>query len=365
MRESGNNLTYKKDFYEALLENMGYGVFTLDRKGRIFFVNSAACHILGHDAQSLIGKTFHEIVSVTDAKGEKVPEDQIPYMAALRGMHSVDAIIFFIRKDRARFPVFLRTNLLEVKGKVRGTVNTFRDITSETKQNEIRGALTSVISHQLRTPLTTLRWFLEPLLSGEIGTFSPKQQKFLSTFSQATERIIKLVDTLINAARVEAGEVRVNTKTVDLAAFTKSIWDELRVFAQEESQQLSLVCPDRLPKIFTDPDLLHEVLSNILHNAIRYTPKDGKIFFSVEIRSPDVLFIIKDTGYGIPKKEQHRIFEKMFRASNVVSKISQGTGLGLYIAKFFTELLNGKIWFESKENKGTTFFISIPFSEAK
>lgn len=221
----------------------------------------------------------------------------------------------------------------------------------------------AIAAHQLRTPLTTLRWFLGPLLAGEFGELNEEQKKFLSAFSRSTERMIDLVDTILNASRIEKGEIKIKPEPTDICVFAEKIYAEILPLCQEKSQILNFTCGKDIPVVSLDQRLLHEVLSNLLHNAVRYTPEGGIIAFLVE-RNPDALVCtVEDTGFGIPKEEQGKVFERMFRASNVASRYPDGTGLGLYVARFFTELLGGEIKFESEENKGTTFYVTLPITK--
>lgn len=221
--------------------------------------------------------------------------------------------------------------------------------------------LIAIISHQLRTPLTTMRWFLDPLISGDEGAFTSKQREFLVTFSRAAENMISLLDNILNVWKIGSGELKSHPEIVDPAAITKTLCEETRPLLSE-SQKFQCLCEPDAPAVVADPHMLHEVLYNLLVNAVRYTPSGGQISLSLKLKhSPDAVeFAVQDSGVGIPKNEQHLIFQKMFRASNVSKMFPSGTGLGLYLAKVLTDRIGGKIWFESEIDKGSTFYVSLP-----
>lgn len=219
--------------------------------------------------------------------------------------------------------------------------------------------LLRIIAHQLRTPLTTMRWFLDPLLADKAGKFTMEQLEFFATISQSTERMIHLLDTVLNVGRTEDGQFKVYPEIIDIRIFLEKLYKAAEPLKEQE-QKFSVSSDQKIGYTYIDRHLLYEVLFNLLTNAFRYTPKNGDITLSAHKKDAEIIFSVKDTGYGIPEDEQKQIFQKMFRASNATEKFPQGTGLGLYVAKLFTERLNGSIWFESEKDKGTEFFVSIP-----
>ena len=176
--------------------------------------------------------------------------------------------------------------------------------------------------------------------------------------------MIELIDVLLNASRIEAGRVKVVPKEIDAKEMMCNIVEEQKFDIKKKKHKISFVCNDVLPgvspKVFVDPNLARMVFQNIISNAVKYTPDNGKVILSIDKKDGGVLFEISDTGIGIPKEQQQRVFEKLFRANNAFSHDPDGNGLGLYVAKATVENLGGKIWFESEENKGTKFFVLLP-----
>lgn len=172
----------------------------------------------------------------------------------------------------------------------------------------------------------------------------------------------ELVGTLLNITRIEAGNIRVDPKLVQVENIVTEILDELKPEADSKRIKLNLVIKTELERIKTDKLLVHEVFSNVISNAIKYTPPGGKILVTITDRFNDIVVSVKDNGYGIPVEDQRFIFIKFFRSSDAMKHDVSGTGLGLYLTKILVDNLGGEIWFKSLKNKGTTFFVSLPRS---
>ncbi len=223
----------------------------------------------------------------------------------------------------------------------------------------------SLASHQLRTPLTSIKWYSEMLLKEKAGELTPKQKKYVEEVYQGNERMIDLVRNLLNVSRIEMGTLAVNPKPTDIGELLKEVIKEQAPFVQEKKHEVVVEIPEELPKISTDPELVRMVFQNIFGNAVEYTPAKGKITCTAEKKDNEIVIGIKDTGIGIPEKQQNQIFQKLFRGDNAVREYSEGTGLELYITKEMVDALSGKIWFKSKEGEGTTFWVALPFKGIK
>lgn len=172
--------------------------------------------------------------------------------------------------------------------------------------------------------------------------------------------MIDLVNSLLNVSRMELGTFSVEPKPTDVVRIANDAVEEQQPGIKGHKLVLKVNYALGLPKINTDPKLLYMVFQNLLSNAVKYTQKKGRIEFSIKKENDQILISIADTGLGIPKEQQDKIFTKLFRADNVREKDTEGTGLGLYIVKSIIEHSGGKIWFESEENKGTTFYVELP-----
>ncbi len=249
------------------------------------------------------------------------------------------------------------------KGDLMGVVFIFSDITREREIDKMKSEFISVTSHQLRTPLSSMKWFLEMLLGGDLGALPEKQKSVMLDVYNSNERVITLVNDLLDVSRIESGKIVLEPTPTNLVDFLKSMLPEVEQQFKKRNQIFEFKRQESLPRISIDPRLIWQVIQNLLTNASKYTPEEGKIALELSSGKKDMLVKVQDNGYGIPEFQKHRVFEKFFRADNV-SKM-EGTGLGLYIAKEIAEASGGKLWFESTEGKGTAFFLSLPLAGSK
>lgn len=267
--------------------------------------------------------------------------------------------------------------ILNSKGDVIFFVGIERDITKEKQVDKAKTEFVSLASHQLRTPLSTVNWYAEILLDGDAGKLNKEQEKYMKEIYIGNQRMVELVEALLNVSRLELGTFAVDPEKVNLKDLVKSVIKEMEPKIKEKEQKMKTSCARNFPTIKADPKLLRIVLQNIISNAVKYTPEKGEVDVKIKtikaggkvdnkkINEDSVFIKVSDTGYGIPKPQQDKIFTKLFRADNAVEKESEGTGLGLYIAKKIVNNSGGKIWFESKKNKGTTFYVTIPLKGMK
>lgn len=219
----------------------------------------------------------------------------------------------------------------------------------------------SVVAHQLRTPLSGFKWALDLLRKGQAGPVSPEQEKVLKNSSEANERMMGLVEEMLHADRIEAGRFSITPAPVDLEVLLRNIVSSVAATASEMHVTLAFERPgEPLPKMLLDPDKIRAVFQNVLDNALRYSRPEGVVTISVRKGDKEVVVEVADQGIGIPKDQEAEIFSRFFRAKNARLAVPDGNGLGLYIAKNILTLHGGSIRFESREDKGTTFFVTLP-----
>jgi len=354
---------------EAILTSIGDGLVVVDKEGKISYINKSFEEMLGWKTQEIIGKSMVEVVPREDANGKKVSFKERILTQVLAGQKFVADLtnpFYYICKDKSRFPASSIVAPVILAGKIVGAVEVFRDITKEKEIDKAKTEFVSLASHQLRTPLSTVNWYSEMLLTGDVGEVTPDQKKYLEEIYNGNQRMVDLVNTLLDVSRIEMGTFMVEPKPTDVVKLAQSVIDEQKLQIDEKKIKFSAVFEKGIPLIQADPKLLRMVIQNLLSNAIKYTPEGGKVATSLYLDTKkNVIFKISDTGYGIPKNQQNKIFTKLFRADNVVGKDTEGTGLGLYIAKSIVEQAGGRLYFESVENEGTTFYASLPLGKKK
>ncbi len=224
--------------------------------------------------------------------------------------------------------------------------------------------LLGIVSHQLAAPVTAIKWYLELMMDEDVGSLNQDQQKQIRTIQSVTLNLSDLVSMILDVSRVQLGRVRVEPQELNLKEFVEEICQVVEPKVKEKSIKLSIQIQTSLPIVFLDKRLTRMTIENLLTNAVKYTPANGEIDFLLQIKDEVIHFEIRDTGMGIPLKEQSKIFEKLYRASNVRNTI-EGNGFGLYVAKGGVEAQGGKISFDSHEGKGTTFYIDLPLRKKK
>ena len=223
----------------------------------------------------------------------------------------------------------------------------------------------SVAAHQLRTPLTGIRWTFNTLLEEEMsGPLTPEQKKVLTSGLKATLRVIALVNDLLNVARIEEGRFGFRFLAQPFEPIVRSSVEASRKLAEDKGITLTLEVRNKeIPAAIVDGERISMVLDNIINNAIKYTPPGGQVEITVWSESSGIYVAVKDTGIGIPAYQMDRMFDKFFRAENAIRFQTSGTGLGLYVVKNIVESHGGRVWIESEEGKGTTLTFSLPIKK--
>jgi signal transduction histidine kinase len=220
----------------------------------------------------------------------------------------------------------------------------------------------SLASHQLRTPLSAISWYTEMLLSGDVGPITEGQEKYLTEVYKGNQRMISLVNALLNVTRMTLGTFVLEPEMVDLVTLIHSVLLEQTPEIEKRQLHITTIFEPSIPIIESDAKLLRMVMQNLISNAIKYTPPHGSIELSLclDPAGKHFLFSVADTGVGIPTSQHERIFTRLFRADNVRANDTEGNGLGLYIVKAIIENSGGRVWFESEENHGSTFHVELP-----
>ncbi|MFA6254634.1 MAG: HAMP domain-containing sensor histidine kinase [Patescibacteria group bacterium] len=232
------------------------------------------------------------------------------------------------------------------------------------KLEDIKSDFITVASHQLRTPISAIRWSLDTLLSGQVGNLLEKQREIIREAYQNNNFMVKVVGDLLRVSRLEEKGLDLMPKFIDLKKIIKNLIAKHKNFAQASNCTIDFDAEPHLPKVYVDPLYLEPVLNALIDNAIRYTKQKGRVKIGLKKSKKYVLIKIKDNGIGIPENQKHLVFSKFFRGLNAIKTQTEGLGLNLYLAKKVIEASGGKIGFISQENKMTIFFIYLPTFKA-
>ncbi len=243
-----------------------------------------------------------------------------------------------------------------------GYIKMFYDLTREKQIDKLKSEFISIAAHQLRTPLSAIKWIIKMVLDGDAGKLTVEQEELLTKGYKSNERIIKLVNDLLNVSRIEEGRFGFNFDKYDFQEVIDIAITNLEQRIAKNHFKMTINKPFKMPKIYIDKERMTMVMQNLLDNATKYTPEYGKIEINIKKEKKLLDVTIKDNGVGIPKEDQVKLFSKFFRAANVKRMETEGTGLGLFIVKNIIENHGGKIIIKSEEGKGTEVNFSLPLT---
>lgn len=244
-----------------------------------------------------------------------------------------------------------------------GTLILIHDVTREKRVERVKTEFVSVAAHQLRTPLSGIKWTLNMLLNEELGELNEKQQKFVEETYNSNERMISLVNDLLNVSRIEEGRYVYNPRSMSLENLVREVLGNLEEEITQKDIELVFNKPERPTSVKVDVKKVRLAIKNLVDNAVRYSPQEGRVMVTIKQKEDAVQFFVEDNGIGIPEEQQDRVFSKFFRASNAARQETEGSGLGLFITKNIIEAHGGEIWFESEAEQGTTFYFTLPNEE--
>ncbi|MFH0955781.1 MAG: ATP-binding protein [Candidatus Falkowbacteria bacterium] len=347
----------------AIIANFTDPIIVLDKNYKISMINPAATRVFGLTSADL-GKqvaadnkssiaNFKSIIK-KDYEIKQIDED-------VKGQIFIAEEITIKGDTKEATYKVITAKVLSVDDQPLGVMKIFYDTTREKAIDKMKSEFISIAAHQLRTPLSAIKWVIKMILDGDAGKLTIEQQELLNKGYLSNERIIRLVNDLLNVSRIEEGKFGFNFEKADFQEVLSTAISNVESLAIRSHQDLTIKKPSKLPKIFLDKERMIMVLQNLLSNAIKYTPEYGKIQVIVKVDKQNLHVKINDQGVGIPAEDQPKLFSKFFRAANVVKLETEGTGLGLFMVKNIIEKHNGQVSLKSEEGKGTevSFFIPI------
>ena len=372
VKESEKVVQQEKERSEAIISSMGECLVVVTSDFKVILMNHQAGKLLGVDPDSVVGKDYRELVEVFSKNGVKLGADR-PIEKIFSNKESLsisldDNLYYKSISNGKYFPITGVVTPL-IGSETEMAIVVFQDATKQKELDDAKSSFISVASHQLRTPLTSIRWYTE-MLSGDGGKLSKDQKDFVERIYDNVIKLGETINLLLTMARVESGKTLGDYKDVNIAEIISGVVREQEPSLKAKKLMVEIKNDKKLPIVKADPVMLRQVFGNLLSNSVRYTSEGGKICFEAVLGDGEIVCSVKDNGIGIPEDDKSRIFEKFFRASNAMSKVPDGSGLGLTLVKSLVGVWGGKLSFESpttwqvkdgKEEKlGTKFIFTIP-----
>lgn len=337
---------------KTIINSFADGLIIFDNSDRIFLINPEADRILGLSMNNVLGRSINALSNFSRAK---------PIADILNsGAKIVSRKEVELAKDLI---IELSVSPLGPMENNAGRLVTLHDVSKEKLVERMKTEFVSLAAHQLRTPLSIIKWSMSMLKKGEFGKLDKKQNEIIESMFRNNERLISLVNGLLNITHIEEGKYIYKTEMSNMANIVDSVISSRESQIKDKKIKLTFTKPDNLPKTLIDEEKVRLVVQNLLDNAIKYSFEGGKINVFLDNDGRDIEFKIQDFGVGIPSYQKNKIFTKFFRGENAVKANMTGSGLGLFLSKNIVEAHKGLMWFNSSEKEGTNFYFTLPIKQ--
>jgi len=353
-----------KAYIENLVENAADLIISTDMDDRILTWNRGAEALFGYSKDEVIGKHLSMLLPPERFHELEEMRAKVQISGALR-----DIEVRSKRKDGAMIYLSLSVSpIRDVEGRIAGFLRIAKDITEKKRYerrlkelDKMKSDFVSNVSHELRTPLTSIKGSVDNMLDGLTGSLNEKQVRYLTRIKSNTDRLARLINDLLDLSRIESGRVEVRSTILSLTALAEEVAEHMKSLATQKLIRIEVPSPDYQVTVWADRDKVTQVLMNLIGNAIKFTPQNGKVAVAVEKNGDDYVQIsVDDTGPGILPEEKNKIFSKFYQVDNIEKEKPKGSGLGLAISKALVEMQGGKIWVESELGRGSTFYFTLP-----
>jgi PAS domain S-box-containing protein len=354
---------FEKAKTQAIINHLSDGLIMLDSHCRVALVNPRAEHYLGIKEREVLGYDVREKFDNPDWTSFFKVAHWCP-LSSREIKNKVFKEEFVLLKPRKIYIKTQTSTVQNEQGETIGFIKVLHDITRDRELDEIKSDFISIASHQLKTPLSTIKWNLEIIDKPNIGKLTDPQKDLLEKTKEANEEMINVVRDLLDVSKIEQGRSHPQLSTNSLPTIIRDVITHYQQYAEKKNIKLNTDLPNHDIKFLFDASAIKIALTNLVDNAVKYTPGHGRVSVSLAFEptgNPTHAVVnVSDTGVGIPKEEQKHLFTKFFRSKNISRLNTKGTGLGLYIAKNIIDLHHGRISCESTQDRGTTFSISLP-----
>jgi two-component system phosphate regulon sensor histidine kinase PhoR len=340
----------ERDKALAIITHFVDGLLFFNQTNQLSLMNLRAEKMFNVKKEDLLGRHIAEFI-------------RTPVFKFLKDFLEGEIKTLFKREKEFKKNLILEISVIPVviKKENLGLLVIFHDITREKRVERMKSEFVTLAAHQLRTPLSGIKWSLKMILDGEVGKLTQDQTSFLSKAYHSNERMIGLITDLLNVAKIEEGKHIFNPVLTEIEPIIQFVVNSYKEKVKNKRLKIEFQRPKKiLPRIKVDVGKIRLAVQNLLDNAIKYTLPGGKVIISLKQVNMGIKCAVEDTGVGIFQEEQDRVFSKFFRGSNVVRMETEGSGLGLFIAKNIVEAHKGKIGFTSEPNKGSVFYFTLP-----
>jgi len=338
----------------AIIENLTDGILLLNNKNEVEIISPLVVDFFRKTEDEIVGKNFIDLFDSEELK-------QFKELIIDTEKRKVNPVIGREISIGKRMDIEVSTVFLGEGPEEGSVLVVLHDVTRDKLVERMKTEFVSIAAHQLRTPLSAIKWTLRMVLDGDTGEVNEEQRELLEKTYVSNDRMISLINDLLNVSRIEEGRFLYKQELVNLEDLVSIIVDSSQELLKMKKMELTVDKPEKpLSQVSVDREKMELVIQNLLENAVKYTPEGGKIDISISGDDKNIIFKIKDTGVGIPDDQHDRIFTKFFRGDNVIRMETEGSGLGLYTTRNIIDAHKGKIWFDSKEGEGTTFIFTIP-----
>jgi signal transduction histidine kinase len=354
------SISVERDKLETILQSITEGVLVINNHQKIIHFNKHFSRLVKVGESFLKGKNFLDAVPIATQKGSAdLSQILVDVLTKQKHFHLDDGLYLNTGSKGTAFSFSIAP--LRKGHKVTGAVIVLRDITLEHEVDRMKSEFVSIASHQLRTPLTGIRWMLSLLMKKETGELNATQVDYLKSVQESNDRMIQLVGDLLDISRIENNPALMQEKTSeDIHVLVKNVMKDQENTALQRNIDLILEVDANPVVVEVNKDKMYQAFMNLISNSIKYSKDGNAVQIGTILKDKEAVLYVRDNGIGIPDDQKDKIFDKFFRANNAAKVTANGTGLGLYFAKQVVEAHNGKIWFESAIDKGTTFYISLP-----
>jgi len=359
IRESSKELQKSEERFKDLFERANDIIFTLDTESRFVEINSKFEDILGYRREEWKGRSFYDLI-VGNCRDNAIKY----YWETLKGgtpRFELDAIHirgYTVNLALANSPV------RNPEGEIVGVMGIARDISESKKLEELQNRFISHVSHELRTPLTAMREFASLLIDGIPGKLTKEQEHYLERVAANIDRLARIIDNLLVISKTEEGKITLEKKLIDMRELISRVAEDFQAAARKKGLELQTSLPAVLPEIYADPDKITQVLTNLIGNALKFTPREGEVEIGAQKKGDELEIWVRDNGIGIEPADQEKIFDRFQQIRGEHQVSDKGAGLGLAISREMVRLHRGRMWVESEPGKGSVFYFCLPRAQA-